>query len=260
MTMTETEETTSRNGAKWTPPYTSFTTLTNTIDRMREEGGPPSRLDGSYLSNYAGGTRYTFLAALKSLGLIDDEGKPTPTLTELVGAHDEKRQKEIMGDVLRQYYMDAISLPANATQAQLETVFRNYGIGGSTLRKAIGFYLSAARFADMTFSRHFKLPKIQPSDRPRKKHPPATREELPEKEAPETPTREVTINQDHPLIVGLFKELPRPGSPFSEEKQAAWFEIAKATFRLIYATEKSGKDSGIGHDAAYVTKKEDDTD
>jgi hypothetical protein len=230
MTTTETENSTSRNGAGWTPPYTSFTTLTNTLDRMREEGGPPSRLDGSYLSNYAGGTRYAFLAALKSLGLVDDEGKPTPTLTELVGAQDEKRQREIVGDVLRQHYMDALSLPANATQAQLEAVFRNYGIGGSTLRKAIGFYLAAARFADVTVSRHFKLPKIQPSERAKK----ALESEQTTEKPREEPKPKLAINQDHPLIVGLFTELPPAGSKFSEEAQTAWFEIAKATFRLIY--------------------------
>lgn len=236
MTTTETEETTSRNGAKWTPPYTSFTTLTNTIDRMREEGGPPSRLDGSYLSNYAGGTRYTFLAALKSLALIDAEGKPTPTLTELVGTHDENRQKQIMSDVLHQHYTAALTLPANATQAQLESVFRNYGIGGSTLRKAIGFYLAAARFAGLTFSRHFKLPKLQPGEK-RTTTPKKTVE--PESQEPERklePPPRTPVDDLHPLIVGLLRELPAAGAEFSEEKQEAWFAIAKATFRLIYNT------------------------
>jgi hypothetical protein len=236
MTTTETEQTASRNGAKWTPPYTSFTTLTNTIDRMREEGGPPSRLDGSYLSNYAGGTRYAFVAALKALALIDDEGKPTPILTELVEAQDEKRQKEIMGDVLRQHYMDALSLPANATQAQLETVFRNYGIGGSTLRKAIGFYLAAARFAGLTFSRHFKLPKLQPGEK-RATTPKKTAEpEGQEHERKQDPPPRSQVGDLHPLIVGLIRELPEAGAEFPEEKQDAWFAIAKATFRLIYNT------------------------
>jgi hypothetical protein len=229
---TEHSSSTTHNGASWSPPYTSFTTLTNTLDRMREEGGPPSRLDGSYLSNYAGGTRYTFLASLKALGLIDEEGRPTDVLTELVSA-DETRRKEIVGDLVRQYYMDAVTLPANATQAQLEKVFRDYGISGSTLRKAVGFYLAAARFADMTFSRHFKLPKLHPGEtRPRR-----TTVSAPAASATaEAPSPRPQSSALHPFIEGLIRELPEPGEPFSEAKQEAWFAIAKATFRLIYNT------------------------
>lgn len=236
MTTTETEPNTAENGARWSPPYTSFTTLTNTIARMKEEGGPPSRLDGSYLSNYAGGTRYTFIASLKALGLIHDDARPTDTLKELVAA-DEKRQKEIVADLVRRYYMDAVMLPANATQAELEKVFKDYGISGSTLRKAIGFYLAAARFADMTYSRHFKLPKRQPGEvkattkKSIQEQPPAN--EPPPKPDPTPPSG---LEDLHPFIVGLIRELPKTGEPFPDDKQQAWFDIARATFRLIYNT------------------------
>lgn len=241
MDTVETEETTedtgSPNGVAWSPPYTSFTTLTNTVTRMKEEDGVPSRLDGSYLSNLAGGTRYTFVASLKALGLIDDDAKPTSTLIELVEA-DEKRQKEIVADLIRTYYDGAWTLPANATQAELEKVFRGYGISGSTLRKAIGFYLAAARFADMTFSRHFKLPKLQPGERKPTTRKPAQQQQQQDGDPPPKPDppQKTGLEDLHPFVVGLIRELPKAGEPFPEQSQLAWFEIAKSTFRLIYNT------------------------
>jgi hypothetical protein len=240
MTNTETQEptrTAGRTASGWSPPYTSFTTLINTLARMKEEGGPPSRLDGSYLSNYAGGTRYTFIASLKALGLIDDDAKPTKTLADLVAA-DEKTQKLIIAELVMEHYTDAVALPPNATQAELEKVFRDYGIGGSTVRKAIGFYLAAARFADIPISRHFKLPKLQAGER--KTTAKKTEVHQPEQKQQEPPLRHQQrsgLDDLHPFIVGLIRELPKAGEPFPDDKQKAWFEIASATFRLIYNTD-----------------------
>jgi hypothetical protein len=42
--------------------------------------------------------------------------------------------------------------------------------------------------------------------------------------------------ETHPLIMGLLRELPTPGSTFSEKKQRDWLNIAQAAFRLIYVT------------------------
>jgi hypothetical protein len=54
------------------PPYVSFGTLINTLERMGVEG-VPDRIDGSYLTNMAGGTRSQFKVCLRSLGLIDED-------------------------------------------------------------------------------------------------------------------------------------------------------------------------------------------
>jgi len=52
------------------------------------------------------------------------------------------------------------ALGTNATQQQLEETFREeYEINGSTVRKAIGFYLAAARFAKIELSPHFTAPR-----------------------------------------------------------------------------------------------------
>jgi Family of unknown function (DUF5343) len=228
--------TNTENGSKWSPPYTSFQTLMNTINRMAEQGGVPSRIDRSYLSNMPGSVRATFLGSLRSLELIDDDAKPTSRLISLVDAHeDEDRKQELVTDMLKSYYAAALNLPPNATQAQLESVFREYGVSGSTLRKAIAFFLAAARFADLTLSPHFRLPR-DPSTGERRPAPARRSTPTAAQRGGASPTWPQPSAAGHPLIAGLIRELPPPGEAFPASRQEAWFAIAKATFQLIYKT------------------------
>jgi hypothetical protein len=226
-----TQDVTNGGAAKWSPPYTSFTTLMNTINRMSEEGGVPSRIDGSYLSNMPGGSRPTFMASLKAFGLTDNQNKPTTELTRLVAA-DEDERKEIVGDLVRAFYPDVLDLPNLATQAQLEDIFRGFGVSGSTLRKAVAFFLAAAKYADIKHSPHFRLPKPQAGEaRPRRS---TRRAAAPTAPAPETPRTPGPTAGLHPLIQGLIQELPPANAAFPKAKQEDWLELARVTFRLIY--------------------------
>jgi Family of unknown function (DUF5343) len=225
----------------FSPPYTSFTTLLHAFDRMSGEGGVPERIDRSYLSNMPGGVQSPFIASLKSLGLVNEQLEPTETLVRLVEA-DEAGRKSIIRDLLHDRYQGPLALSPKATQQQLEEGFREYGISGSTLRKAVGFFLAAARFADVPTSPHFRLPKAQPGERR-----PNRRKEGSAQAAPTTTSatqppvaRELPV---HPLIAGLLRELPEPGEEFPQEKQEDWIAIAKATFRLIYRSNDVARGS-----------------
>lgn len=138
------------------PPYISFRTLLNLIERMADEGTPP-RIDRSYLSGLSGGYQTQVMAALRWLGLIDDEGVVQDNLSALV-TNPELRQR-FVGEIIKQRYPEAVRLgEIKATQAQLEETFRPYGISGATLRKAVAFYLHAANFAGIPVSPFFKTP------------------------------------------------------------------------------------------------------
>lgn len=136
------------------PPYFPFRSLTNLLVRMETEG-IPRRLDRGYLSNMAGGTIAPFLTGLRSLGLIDEEERPLASLVELVKA-GENRPQDISA-LIRERYPWAVDLgEAKATHQELEEAFRARGPSGSTLRKAIAFYLGAARYAGIPLSPFFK--------------------------------------------------------------------------------------------------------
>jgi hypothetical protein len=66
----------------------------------------------------------------------------------------------IVATLLRTCYAPALALGTNATQAQLDEVFREeYGISDITVRKAIAFFLAAAKFAKLEVRPHFTMPR-----------------------------------------------------------------------------------------------------
>lgn len=144
------------------PPYVSFKTLINLLDRLQETHLPP-RIDRSYLTGLSGGYQTQVIAALRWLGLIDEKGEVTSVLAAL--AQNPEQRPKLIGELLRAHYPAMFALSGkNATQGQLEEEFRNFGITGSTLRSAIAFFMNAARYAEIPVSPHFKIPPVRSSN------------------------------------------------------------------------------------------------
>jgi len=152
-----------------TPPYFSGTTFFNFVEAHRRT--QPTRIDRSIMGSIAGGDQARILKALRFFDLIDDDGHPTESF---------KRLRDIEGDeiqgawamLLRQaypYLFSGFNLE-KATQGQLEERFREQGIKGDTVRKAVTFFIAMARFAGLTLSPYFK-PVRQRSGRTLKKTP-----------------------------------------------------------------------------------------
>jgi hypothetical protein len=140
------------------PPYVSFKTLTNLLERLQETHLPP-RIDRSYLDGLSGGYQTQVIAALRWLDLIGENGEVEGPLTAL--ATNPEQRPGLIGELLRTHYPSVFALSGrNATQGQLEEEFRKFGITGATLRKAIAFFLHAARYAEIPVSPHFKIPPV----------------------------------------------------------------------------------------------------
>lgn len=127
-----------------TAAYVSWVTFKNTLDRLGQS--MPNRIDKSVFPGFSGGTLVQLLPALKFLGLIRDDGTPTEALRSLVGKSELERREP-----LREIFEDRYKLLfeqldlTTATMAQLtEKMSEHYGVTGSTLRKALRFFLSGA--------------------------------------------------------------------------------------------------------------------
>jgi hypothetical protein len=144
-----------RESPSWSPAYTSFKTLLNTINRMEEEGAIPPQIDRSYL-RVAEGAKTQLLLSFKALGLVDQMGRVQPILTELVNNPDNRKQ--MIRSLLERHYAQVNMLAAqSATQKMLEDAFtEHYAVSGDTRRKAIAFYIHAAKFADLPLSPYWK--------------------------------------------------------------------------------------------------------
>ena len=194
----------------------------------------PSRLDRSYLSNLPWSTQNHFLAACRSLGLIEADGKPNPLLIKLVETPDARPQ--LIGDLLRRYYPGPIGLSQNATQAQLEEAFKAYGQSGSTSRKSIAFFLHAATFAQLPLSPHFRSPRTTdraPARRRTKASQPSATTGTPNENDATAPASRGT-NGLHPFLEGLLRELPENGARWTQTKRENWLKMAELTVDMLY--------------------------
>jgi Family of unknown function (DUF5343) len=209
------------------PPYFAFKTLTNMIVKM-EEHGPPPRIDRTFLTGMSGAGQTQFIAGLKSLGLIDEDGVVQPNLVELVNKPDER--PTLIGQLLRERYPEAIELGSgNATTGQLVEVFNGYGVQGDTARKAIAFYLQAAKYAgDIPLSPHFKTPTVKAQGGGSKKRP---KKAAPPAETPSTPVDNGIPSGLHPALAGLLATIPKQGQTWTQEEHDRF----KAAFDPVLA-------------------------
>lgn len=142
-------------GRKALPPYVSYRTFHNFMEGLQQ--GIPARIDRSYWGDrWSGSTGIQLMAALRFLGLTDNNGVPTPRLRQLALAQSAQKADllrqityEAFGPVLQQGMFDL----KEATYAQLEEAFHGtYQLTGDVTRKCIKFFLLLAGDANIPLS------------------------------------------------------------------------------------------------------------
>ena len=154
-----------------TPPYTSYRTFKTFIQDLREHG-VPSRIDRSVLTRFSGVVGTQLMHALRFLGLIEDQGRPTQRLKELVNAHGAGHWPEKLLELLRQEYapMFAIDLET-ATPSHFNEAFRKaFPAADAVVQKCVTFFLYAANDAGVKISGRVLKGRKPRSLTPRKKH------------------------------------------------------------------------------------------
>jgi len=141
-------------GRKHLPPYVSYRTFRNFIDRLQQR--LPSRIDRSYWGDLLSGSTGTqLMAALRFLELIDVNGKPTEQLKPLVAARGEPRA-QLLRKVTSQAYsfvLDSSIDIESATYGQLEEVFHNtFQLTDDVSRKCVKFFIALSGDAGMPIS------------------------------------------------------------------------------------------------------------
>jgi len=136
-----------------TPPYTSYRTFKTFIEDLREQG-VPSRIDRSVLTRFSGVVGTQLMHALRFLGLIEDDGRPTQRLNALVNTHGAEQWREKLLEILREEYAPifAIDLEA-ATPSHFNEAFRKaFPAADAVVQKCVTFFLYAANDAGVKIS------------------------------------------------------------------------------------------------------------
>ncbi|HZZ62497.1 MAG TPA: DUF5343 domain-containing protein [Roseiarcus sp.] len=209
-----------------TPPYTSYRTFKTFIQDLLEQG-VPSRIDRSVLTRFSGvvGTQLTH--ALRFLGLVEDQGRPTQRLVALVNAQDAGRWPETLLELLRLEYapMFAIDLET-ATPSHFNEAFRKaFPAADAVVQKCVTFFLYAANDAGVKISGRVLKGRKPRSLTPRRRPAPS-----------QAPAKEIETGTSQPRSVASRIEDKKPSeillshldpNEMDEEQQAAVWTLLK---------------------------------
>src|SRR2546430_2527439 len=116
----------------------------------------------SVLSSLSGGAQSALLGALRFLDLTSADGAPNNTLERIVKAEGDERNK-ILADLLRNHYPFMFPPAFNLERATMKMVreaFDKAVGGGDTARKAMVFFLVAAKEAGVPVSNFIKVREV----------------------------------------------------------------------------------------------------
>jgi len=209
-----------------TPPYTSYRTFKTFIEDLREQG-VPSRIDRSVLTRFSGvvGTQLTH--ALRFLQLIDDQGRPTERLKELVHAEGAGRWPETVLALMRQEYAPIFAIDLEtATPSHFNEAFRKaFPAADAVVQKCVTFFLYAANDAGVKISG-----RVLKGRKPRALTPRRTRPAAP------PPTRALEAAPSQPQSDRMGRECKKPSEillvhldpkQMDEEQQAAVWTLMR---------------------------------
>lgn len=136
-------------------PYLPLKTLLGALDALRE--GVPKRVDRIIWRSQSGAVQAQIMVALRFFGLLDDADAPTMPLLENLAKADEGERKKLLKPLFEKHFQQVIAHDlTKMTPAMLSEAIETYGVSGDTLRKAVTFFLQAAKYLDLPLSPYLK--------------------------------------------------------------------------------------------------------
>ncbi|MCI2423623.1 DUF5343 domain-containing protein [Saccharopolyspora sp. K220] len=180
------------------PPYNlTFGVFMSSLDRMADDEALPSVIDRSYLHWMPGTVQSNYLALFRQTGLIDSNDVPTQLLHDIVYSQDAR--PTVVERLVQEHYAPVFELGLNATAQQLLDLWReSFGQSGETRRKAIRFFMQAAKFAGIQVSKNWernvdKISRQTAPSRPRRSRAPRVPKQASAPESTSRPTEIVTL-------------------------------------------------------------------
>lgn len=216
------------NGFDSKPPYGGFGTFWNFIAQLSEGGDLPQVLDRSVMGNRGGSARSDLYTALRFLGLIDDEKRPTDALRDLAA----EPTKDKLRALIEQRYAPVIGLGlGTATPTQVGEALTNMGATPSTVARSRTFFLNASEEAGIEIGKTLKTARA-PSTAGRRR-PRAKKVQTDDEPAP--PSRPILP----PLIGALVAKLPPEEDGWDEAEAKQWLSLVAPSIAYDYKLDLS---------------------
>jgi hypothetical protein len=203
------------------PPYATFAPFINLSNKLRDSG-VPGRIDPSVFGNASGSLSYSVIAALKSLGFIEQNGTPTESFKAFVTASDMER-KPLLAEAMKNAYpsLHGGKFPiSNATASQFDEHIRtHYDARGSTVDKVASFFIAACDYASITISDLIKARKPSASSNMSNR---SKRQRRVESEKPSAVEVSMAEPISHAALEYKLVDLMREEDVNAEERNAIW--------------------------------------
>lgn len=229
------------NEKKPVPPYVSYKTLSNFLDRFKQ--GLPGRIDRGLMASMSGAAQSQVTTALRYLGMISDNSIPTPLMKRYTtGAEDDR--KAALREMLPASYpfiFDGVFDFATATASQLREAFsNNTNATGETLGRCMAFLKDAAQDADIPVSPFILQGKTRTPGAKKRVSPRREEKNIARTNAPPSsvqhyvPPPATMPAQASLLLSGLFNRLPKPGTVWGKEERERWVLTLNNVLLLEY--------------------------
>jgi len=213
-----------------TPPYVSFATFKTFVADLKEQGVPPKIDRHVWKDRFAGSSGPYLVGSLRFLRLLGPEDTRTDHLTRFVSSHGTDEWPGVLNTVLKSSYAAIVTpdLPTITYGHLAERFKETYKTDGDVQRKAVAFFINAAKDCGLTLSS--RILKKTRATAPRKRtvgngSTKARREETvtPANPGAQTvdPSTQTTQRSWHELLLEKFPPLD-PSWP--DDVKAKWFE------------------------------------
>ena len=204
-------------------PYAPTKAVIGLIERHRRNGLPsPVTEDVLQRAGISASLTSRTLQALMTLDLIDDQGRPTPTL-EGIRLAPEPEYKQRLADWLRAAYADALSFvdPAQDDETKIRDAFRAYKPVGQQPRMVTLF---TGLFA-VAGVRPEKKRSSRPTNRSPKVDPSGAIDEAPRAlEKPPLQGAHDGVRKHKAVVDQLLDKFPAFDPAWTDDLKAKWFD------------------------------------
>ena len=231
-----------------TPPYISYRSFSDALEHLRKNKVPRTIDKASFGSKVSQTTATQLISALQYLGLLTVDNQPTLELTQLAKPNT-KNHKTILKRMLKQSYTSIFELDLKTiTPAKLLNAFKKQGAAGGVAGKCATFFSHIAFDAGIPIS-----PQIMPGVRKTPAKPRKKKQAVPVRQT-KTPKINVTLVGEgatkwlgkvkhnlHPMVLGLLKEMPKPGTDITAKQKAALKRYFESMLDIIYKQQPPAK-------------------
>jgi hypothetical protein len=202
------------------------------LEFLKERERIPDRIDRSvWIGRFSGSSGTQLMTALRTLELVDADGRPGPGLEELVYAEGDRRRSTLKR-ILARTYEPVFRLDlTRATRSQFREAFRLFGTRENVLVKCEAFFIHAAQDAGLEMSqfitqgRHGSKRAGAGQGQRAKRTEPAPHAVQAHPMAPASPS--VNGNEQAPRLAiaeMILKKYPDFDPSWAPEVQAKWLE------------------------------------